>query len=111
MVSAALALWLSRLGDDRLDPLLAWLLAISLSTFAAFGLDKLAARRQSWRVPEAALLALTFVGGTLGALAAMSAFRHKTVKGSFRLRFFGVVALQLALLAGWWWWRRSAGEG
>lgn len=77
----------------------AWLIAITMTTFATFGYDKFIAGSQSTRVPEAVLLLLAATGGTLGALAGMPIFRHKTVKGSFRLQFLLIVAVQIAVLA------------
>ena len=38
-------------------------------------------------------------GGTLGAYLGMRLFRHKTIKGMFRIVFWTVVVLQLALIA------------
>ena len=83
---------------NGVDPVLAWLLAISLVTFLTYGYDKLIAGSGRTRVPERVLLALAFAGGTLGALAGMWLFRHKTAKASFRLKFWLVVAAQIAVL-------------
>ena len=52
--------------------------AISLLTFVIYGLDKLAAKRNTWRVPERRLLFFGLVGGAAGALLGMSVFHHKT---------------------------------
>ena len=49
-------------------------------------------------MPEATLYLLTALGGSPGAFAAMRLFRHKTVKGSFRIVFWLIVAVQAALL-------------
>jgi uncharacterized membrane protein YsdA (DUF1294 family) len=84
-----------------LDPLLAWLVAISIVTFLVWGYDKAIAGSGRLRVPERVLLALTFAGGTLGALLGMRVFRHKTIKASFRRRFWVAVVLQVALVAAW----------
>jgi uncharacterized membrane protein YsdA (DUF1294 family) len=84
-----------------LDPLLAWLVAISVVTFLVWGYDKAIAGSGRLRVPERVLLALTFAGGTLGALLGMRVFRHKTIKASFRRRFWVAVVLQVALVAAW----------
>jgi uncharacterized membrane protein YsdA (DUF1294 family) len=87
------------------------LLAVNAFAFLAFGLDKWNSRRNARRIPESTLLALTAAGGALGAWAGMRAFRHKTVKTSFRLRFYGA-----ALLCGvWmgvvaWYWATAAGD-
>ncbi len=83
---------------NGVDPVLAWLLVISLVTFLTYGYDKLIAGSGRTRVPERVLLALAFAGGTLGALAGMWLFRHKTAKASFRLKFWLVVVAQIAVL-------------
>ena len=83
---------------NGVDPVLAWLLVISLVTFLTYGYDKLIAGSGRTRVPERMLLALAFAGGTLGALVGMWLFRHKTAKASFRLKFWLVVAAQIAVL-------------
>ena len=84
---------------DFLDPLLAWVVAISLVAFLTYGYDKALSKTNRTRVPELVLLALVFAGGTLGAVAGMAIFRHKTSKGSFQLKLVIVVAVQVALIA------------
>ncbi|MFS3129498.1 DUF1294 domain-containing protein [Nocardioides sp. Bht2] len=76
--------------------LLAGYAALSLVTFAAYGLDKSAARRGRRRVPENRLHLLAIVGGWPGALAAQRTFRHKTVKQPFRAIFWATVAANCA---------------
>ena len=73
---------------------------MSLIAFALYGLDKRAARRQSWRGPEARLHLVELLGGWPGALLAQRTFRHKTRKTPFRVAFFLAVAANLAAL-GW----------
>ncbi len=75
--------------------ILIYLLAINLMAFTGFYMDKRASRYSTWRIPEASLLVLTFLGGTLGAILARNIFRHKTKKTSFRAKFFFVVAAQI----------------
>jgi uncharacterized membrane protein YsdA (DUF1294 family) len=94
-----------------LDVVLSWLLAITLVTFLAYGYDKLVAGSRRTRVPESVLLALTFAGGTVGALLGRWLFHHKTAKGSFRLKFWLVVALQVVLLSAYLLWLRPLLEG
>jgi uncharacterized membrane protein YsdA (DUF1294 family) len=74
---------------------LTYLLVLNAATYTVFGIDKRRARR---RVPEAVLTALAAMGGSIGALAAMRTFRHKTTKWKFRLGIPAILILQLALL-------------
>ncbi|MBE9507820.1 MAG: DUF1294 domain-containing protein [Chloroflexi bacterium] len=84
------------------DVLQSWLIAITLVTFLTYGYDKAIAGSKRTRVPEAALLALTVLGGTIGALAGMRLFHHKTAKGSFHLKLVLVVAAQAALIVAYY---------
>lgn len=68
----------------------------SLLAFLAFAVDKLLARMNAWRIPEAVLLWLAFLGGAAGALVAMSLFHHKTSKHWFTV---GVPIMQIAHVA------------
>lgn len=64
--------------------ILIWYLSvINFTTWAAYGLDKGRAKSGKWRIPERTLLLLTLIGGSLGALAGMIMFRHKTRKPKF----------------------------
>lgn len=60
-----------------------YLLGINFTTWVAFGLDKGRAKAGKWRIPERTLLILAAVGGSVGALAGMLLFRHKTKKAKF----------------------------
>ena len=53
------------------------LLIMNLSAFIAYAADKAKAMRHAWRIRESALIILTVSGGSLGAFAAMTLFRHK----------------------------------
>ena len=64
--------------------ILIWYLSvINFTTWAAYGLDKGRAKSGKWRIPERTLLLLALAGGSLGALAGMIMFRHKTRKAKF----------------------------
>jgi uncharacterized membrane protein YsdA (DUF1294 family) len=81
--------------------LLAWLVGINVTAFVYYGYDKRLAISGGARVPEVVLHGLALAGGTVGALAAMRLFRHKTVKRSFRL-LLGVVVVVQGILLVWW---------
>ena len=57
-----------------------WVIAVSVVTFAFYGLDKglSKARQAKVRVPELVLNLLAVAGGTPGAWLGRAAFRHKT---------------------------------
>ncbi|WP_323143833.1 DUF1294 domain-containing protein [Massilia phyllosphaerae] len=68
-------------------------LAVSALCFAAYALDKSAARRKERRTPERTLLLLGLAGGWPGGLLAQQWLRHKTVKQPFRRLFWITVAV------------------
>ena len=68
--------------DPRLL-LFGYLLLMSLILFAFMGADKRRAKRRAWRVPERTLFWLAALGGGLGGVLGMLAFRHKTKHASF----------------------------
>ena len=74
--------------------LAAYLLIINLILFAAMGADKARARRGLRRVTERTLFTLCLLGGGLGGVLGMKAFRHKTRHRKFALGF-------PLILAGW----------
>ena len=80
--------------------LLCYLAAINLLLFVLMGVDKAKAKRGSRRVPEATLFFLAVLGGSLGGIAGMAAFHHKTLHKSFRIGFPVILLCQL-LLAGY----------
>mgnify|MGYP000916949615 CR=1 FL=1 len=84
--------------------LLLWILVWTILAFALMGIDKWKAKRGAWRVPEKVLFFSALAGGSLGALAGMALFRHKTRHWYFQYGFPLLLLLQLAG-AGWCLWR------
>jgi len=76
-----------------------WFSGWSLAAFIAMGADKRRARRGMWRVPEATLFLLAFLGGALGATLGMHLFHHKTRHWYFRWGLPLILLAQLVLLA------------
>ena len=72
--------------------------AMNVAAFAAFGADKRRAKRGEWRVPEKTLFLLALLGGSLGAVCGMCAFRHKTRHWYFRWGLPAVLLAHCALL-------------
>ena len=75
------------------------LLVMNLLAFALMGIDKMKARRGSWRIPEKTLFLVTALFGALGGTLGMKVFRHKTKHWYFKWGFPALLAVQLVLLA------------
>ena len=79
--------------------ILIYLILINIITFMVFGVDKRKAKKEKWRVPEATLLLLSVIGGSIGALVGMRLFHHKTKKAKFRIGVPVILILQIILVA------------
>ena len=77
-----------------------YLLAINALLFALMGLDKYKAKRSLWRIPEKTLFLTAALGGSIGGIAGMQLFRHKTKHLSFKLGFPAILIAQLAIVGG-----------
>lgn len=64
---------------------LIYMIAVNIICFLAFGWDKKKAEKGAWRIPEATLLLISAIGGSLGGLIGMMFFSHKTRKLKFRI--------------------------
>ena len=83
-----------------------WLFGINLVTFFVFGLDKWKAKHKEKkgtvrRVPEKTLFLLAALGGSVGALAGMKVWHHKTLHKSFRFGIPAILTLQILVLGIW----------
>ena len=77
--------------------LLLYLAAVNVVAFAVYGADKRRAKKGKRRVPEKTLFLLAAIGGSVGALAGMYAFRHKTRHWYFVWGIPAILAAQMAL--------------
>lgn len=80
-----------------------YLVLMDLAAFALFAADKRRARRKMWRIPEAALLWTTALGGSLGALLGMHLLRHKTRHPKFYILVPALFLLHTAVFAYVFW--------
>ncbi len=76
--------------------LLIWLCLMNVAAFAAMGMDKRRARRDAWRIQERTLFLLALLGGSVGAIAGMWLFHHKTRHWYFVLGMPAILLVQLA---------------
>lgn len=74
------------------------ILGVNLLSFLIYGLDKLLAIRRMRRIPEASLLTLAVLAGSVGAMLGMLVFHHKTDARAHPAFVWGVPALFLAQL-------------
>lgn len=76
-----------------------YLIIVNLVTFFTFGIDKMKSRnKKKRRLSEKSLWILSLIGGSLGALAGMSYFRHKTQKISFQAGMAIILMVQILLI-------------
>lgn len=75
-----------------------YLVAVNVVTFFLYGIDKWKAKRSKWRIPEATLLGLAVIGGSIGALLGMKVWHHKTQHKEFRFGVPAIIIIQLLLI-------------
>ena len=76
-----------------------YLLALNAVTFIVYGIDKYKAKKAKWRIPEATLLLLAVLGGSIGAWMGMKIWHHKTMHKKFKYGIPAILLLQIALMA------------
>lgn len=79
-----------------------YLLFINIIAFALMGIDKRRAVRKAWRISEKTLFLSALLGGSIGAIAGMQIFRHKTKHWYFKYGMPAILILQLVLLFYLW---------
>jgi len=60
-------------------------------------IDKRKAKKSKRRIPENTLFGMVFLGGGIGGIVGMYAFRHKTKKAKFVVGFPAIIILQVLL--------------
>lgn len=80
-----------------MQPMMIYLLIINAASFLLMMEDKRRARKKLWRIPEARLLLFAILGGSIGSLAGMYSFRHKTLHLKFTLGIPLILAAQVVL--------------
>lgn len=82
--------------DKWLLYLLAYLLVINLFAMLLMAVDKSKAERGKWRIPEKTLFIIALIGGSIGSIAGMYMFRHKTKHARFIIGMPAILILQIA---------------
>ena len=75
-----------------------YLLAINAVAFIMYGIDKYKAKKAKWRIPEATLLLLALLGGSIGTWMGMKVWHHKTMHKKFKYAIPAILLIQIALM-------------
>ena len=74
-----------------------YLVIINLIAFLLMAMDKSRARKHQWRIPEKTLFLSAILGGSIGAIAGMYTFHHKTRHWYFVIGMPAILILQVVL--------------
>ena len=74
-----------------------YLAIINALGFVLMRVDKQRAKRKLWRIPEATLMGVAILGGSIGSLLGMYAFRHKTKHPKFTVGIPLILILQVII--------------
>ncbi len=77
--------------------IIGYLVIMNIAGFAVMGADKSKAKKGAWRIPEKTLFIVSAVGGSIGTLAGMYAFRHKTKHWYFVVGMPAILIVHVAL--------------
>lgn len=66
--------------------------------------DKRKAIKNKWRIPEATLMTVAAIGGSIGSLLGMRLFRHKTKHPKFTIGIPLILAAQILIAAALWYY-------
>ena len=74
-----------------------YLVIMNIAGVAVMAADKKKAKNNSWRIKESTLFLVSLLGGSLGTLIGMYAFRHKTKHWYFVLGMPLILLLHIGL--------------
>lgn len=77
--------------------LLLYLLIVNALGFVLMLVDKFKAKKNLWRIPEATLMMVAAIGGSVGSLIGMYTARHKTKHPKFTVGIPLILAVQVVL--------------
>ncbi len=83
---------------EMMNIILYYLLAVNITSFLLYGIDKYKAKKGRWRISEATLLLMAVIGGSIGAWAGMRLWHHKTMHKKFKYGIPVIVIMQIALV-------------
>ena len=78
--------------------IIGYVIVINVITLMMYGIDKWKAKHSKWRIPEATLLIMAAVGGSIGAWMGIKLFHHKTLHKKFKYGVPGIFLIQLGIV-------------
>lgn len=75
-----------------------YLILINAVGFVIMLVDKCKAKTKAWRIPEATLMTVAAIGGSLGSLIGMYTVHHKTKHPKFTLGIPALLILHAVIL-------------
>lgn len=81
-----------------MEEFVVYLIVINIFAFFLYGIDKIKAKYNRWRISENALMLSALAGGFIGALAGMQVFRHKTRHMKFVIGVPVIAVLWIAVV-------------
>ena len=75
-----------------------YLVVINFMSFIMMGLDKYKAKKRAWRIPESTLFVLALIGGSIGSIAGMHLFHHKTRHWYFLYGMPAILIIQILIV-------------
>lgn len=82
---------------------IAYLLMINIFGFFAMAIDKWKARNHKYRISEKMLFFWAILGGSVGTLAGMHVFHHKTQHWYFKYGMPAILVLQIVCVIYYVW--------
>ena len=78
--------------------ILLYLLIVNALGFLLMLVDKRKAQKNLWRIPESTLFLMAAIGGSIGSIAGMYKFRHKTKHWQFVIGMPAILIAQIVLV-------------
>ena len=78
--------------------LIIYLVIINIIGFLIMFIDKQKAKKGKWRIPEKTIFIVTVLGGGIGTVSGMYAFRHKIQKVNFVIGLPLITILEIAAI-------------
>ena len=83
---------------QNISNILIYLAIINIIGFLSMGFDKFKAKHEMWRTKEQTLFVIAIIGGSIGSIAGMYIFRHKTKHTSFTVGMPVILITQIVLI-------------